>query len=158
MIDRREFLKASAGAGAAAVGGCLMLTTLLVAATAVAGTYRTADLGKTPFAMDPVPEFVFPARDFSVTDYGAKADGTACTEAFAKAVAACAAAGGGRVVVPAGTWFTGPIHLKSNVDLHLEEGARLEFTDDPKDCLPAVMSSWEGLECMNYSPLVYAYC
>ena len=159
MIDKREFLKASAGAGAAAAfGGCLMLTTLLVAATAVAGTYRTADLGKTPFAMEPVPEFVFPARDFSVADYGAKADGTACTEAFAKAVAACAAAGGGRVVVPAGTWFTGPIHLKSNVDLHLEEGARLEFTDDPKDCLPAVMSSWEGLECMNYSPLVYAYC
>ena len=97
------------------------------------------------------------AADFNVADYGAKPDGTKCTEAFAKAIAACDAAGGGRVVVPAGTWFTGPIHLRSNVELRLEEGAVLSFSDDPKDCLPVVMSSWEGLECLNYSPLVYAF-
>ena len=99
----------------------------------------------------------FAAGVFKVTDYGAKADGTKCTEAFLKAVSACAATGGGDVVVPTGTWFTGPVHLRSNVNLVLEEGSVLSFSDDPKDCLPAVPSSWEGLECLNYSPLLYAY-
>ena len=137
----------------------IVLANLVLAATAVAGSHRMADVGKTPFDMKPIPEFVFPDRTFRVTDYGAVADGkTKCTEAFAQAIAACSAAGGGRVVVPAGEWFTGPIHFRNNVDLHLEEGAKLVFSDDPKDCLPTVRSSWEGLECMNYSPLVYAYC
>ena len=98
------------------------------------------------------------ASDFSIADYGAKPDGSKCTAAIARTVEACAAAGGGRVVVPAGTWFTGSVHLKSEVELHLEKDAVLSFSDDPKDCLPVVMSSWEGLECLNYSPLVYAYC
>lgn len=119
---------------------------------------RMVDPGTTPFAMKPIPEFVFPVREFSVADYGATCDGSKCTEAFAKAIAACHAAGGGRVVVPPGVWFTGPIHFRSNVELHLEKGATLDFSDDPKDYLPAVRSSWEGLECMNYSPLVYACC
>lgn len=66
-------------------------------------------------------------------------------------------AGGGRVVVPAGEWFTGPIHLKSHVNLFLEEGAVVRFSDNPNDYLPAVMTSWEGLECYNYSPLIYAF-
>ena len=99
----------------------------------------------------------FPARNFSVTDYGARPDGSDATVAFGKAIDACAASGGGHVVVPAGTYVTGPIHLKSNVDFRLEEGAVLDFVDDPKAYLPAVPSSWEGLECWNYSPLVYAY-
>lgn len=70
---------------------------------------------------------------------------------------ACFAAGGGRVVVPAGRWKTGPLHLKSNVELHLDEGAVLEFSDRIGDYLPAVEVSWEGVECFNYSPLIYAY-
>lgn len=97
------------------------------------------------------------AADFNVADYGAKTDGTKCTESFRTAVGACAQAGGGRVIVPAGTWYTGPIHLKSNVELYLGKGAEVLFSDDPKDCLPVVPSSWEGLECLNLSPLVYAY-
>jgi polygalacturonase len=79
------------------------------------------------------------------------------TQAFAKAIEACHRAGGGRVVVPAGEWFTGPIHLKSHVNLFLEEGAVVRFSDNPNDYLPAVMTSWEGLECYNYSPLIYAF-
>lgn len=99
------------------------------------------------------------AADVSVVSFGAVADGSEkCTRAFAAAIAACEKAGGGRVVVPQGLYFTGPIHLKSDVELHLEDGAIVEFSDDPADCLPAVRSSWEGLECLNYSPLVYAYC
>ena len=68
-----------------------------------------------------------------------------------------AAAGGGRVVVPAGEWTSGAIHLKSNVELHLSEGAKIVFTENLDDYLPAVRTSWEGIECMGYSPLVYAY-
>ena len=71
---------------------------------------------------------------------------------------AVAARGGGRVIVSAGEHFSdGPIRLRSNVALHLEEGAKLVFSDDPVKYLPAVPTSWEGVECLNYSPLVYAY-
>jgi len=68
-----------------------------------------------------------------------------------------AASGGGRVVVPAGEWTSGAIHLKDNVELHLAEGAKIVFTENLDDYLPAVRTSWEGIECMGYSPLVYAY-
>ena len=97
------------------------------------------------------------AADFSIADYGAKPDGSTCTAAFAKAMDACAAAGGGRVVVPRGRWFTGAIRFKSDCELHLAEGSEVIFSQDPKDYLPAVHTSWEGMECWNYCPLVYAY-
>lgn len=64
---------------------------------------------------------------------------------------------GGSVVIPPGEWHTKKIHLKSNVNLHIAEGATLLFSAEPKDYLPAVYSSWEGLECYNYSPLIYAF-
>lgn len=100
----------------------------------------------------------FPARDFLVTDFGAKGDGeTDCSDAFRSAIEACAQNGGGRVVVPEGDFLTGPIHLKSNVNLHVTEGAVIKFHRDPKKYLPLVFTRWEGVECMNYSPLIYAY-
>lgn len=71
-------------------------------------------------------------------------------------IARVSAAGGGTVVVRAGEWETGPIHLKSNVELHFEDGADVLFTDDLEKYLPAVEISWEGVECLNWSPLVYA--
>lgn len=99
----------------------------------------------------------FPDRDFRLADYGgdphAVDDSSA---AFEKAIAACHAAGGGRVVVSPGQWLTGPIHLKSNVNLHVEAGATILFKTDPKAYLPLVFTRWEGVELMNYSPLVYA--
>ena len=100
----------------------------------------------------------FPARDFAITDYGAVAGGSNdCTAAIAKAIDACHAAGGGRVVVPDGVFLTGAIHLKSNVNLHLADGATLKFDPDPAKYLPVVFTRWEGVECMNYSPLIYAF-
>lgn len=95
---------------------------------------------------------------YSIPDYGAKADGSLCTRAFADAMDAAAAAGGGRVFVPKGRWFTGPIHFRSNCELHLDDGAEVVFSQNPSDYLPAVPTTWEGIECWNYSPLVYAYC
>jgi polygalacturonase len=100
----------------------------------------------------------FPQKDFSIARYGAKEGGQVkATEAIAKAISECSAAGGGRVVVPAGTFLTGAVHLKSNVNLHLEEGATLLFSRDPKDYLPVVFTRYESTECMNYSPFIYAF-
>lgn len=99
----------------------------------------------------------FKNANFSILDYGAKGDGvTVCTEAFRKAIKACTESGGGRVVVPNGKFFTGPIHLDNNVNLHLEDGAEILFSTNPDDFYPLVHTSFEGMELMNYSPLIYA--
>lgn len=99
----------------------------------------------------------FPARDFDIANYGAVGDGRAdCTNAFRNAVAACRAAGGGRVLVPSGRFLTGPIHLASNVNLHVSEGGTVAFSQDAADYLPVVLSRFEGVEGMMYSPLIYA--
>ena len=99
----------------------------------------------------------FPNRDFDITAFGAKGDGkTKCTQAFDKAITACHKAGGGRVIVPAGTFLTGPIHLQSNVCLDVGKGATIVFSDRFEDYLPPVLIRWEGRECYNLSPLIYA--
>lgn len=146
-MERLKRLKASV----------LMLALLPLYALAEGVEHQKVEV-EAPFPMDSVYLCVFPQRDFPITDYGAVAgDETLNTEAIRKAVEACHLAGGGRVVVSAGEWLTGPVRLQSHVDLHLEEGAVLHFTDDPSAYLPAVMTSWEGMECYNYSPLVYAF-
>jgi unsaturated rhamnogalacturonyl hydrolase len=100
----------------------------------------------------------FPAREFPITDFGAVADGKAdCTEAIRKAIEACHKAGGGRVVIPRGEFLSGAIHLKSNMELHLDSQATLKFSTDPKAYLPVVFTRFEGMECYNYSPLIYAF-
>jgi polygalacturonase len=101
---------------------------------------------------------VFPNRTFLITKYGAKGDGlTNCTGAFQKAIVACSKAGGGRVVVPQGTFLSGAIHLNNNVNLVVSKGATIKFSKDPSDYLPVVFSRWEGTELMNYSPFIYAF-
>src|SRR5688572_9143636 len=88
-------------------------------------------------AWESVPEIlkrivppVFPKKDFVITAHGAKAGGKDdCKAAFDAAIRECTDAGGGRVVVPKGKFLTGPIHLRSNVELHLEEGAEIIFSD-----------------------------
>lgn len=100
----------------------------------------------------------FAARDFLISDFGAKAQADYdSSAAITAAIAECAAAGGGRVVVPAGRFNTGPVHLKSNVNLHLQKDAVLSFYAEPQRYLPAVFTRWEGVELMGYSPLIYAY-
>lgn len=99
----------------------------------------------------------FRDQDFDIRHFGADpADQGKTTKAVADAIAACTQAGGGRVVVPAGTWPTGAIVLKSFVNLYLAKDATLQFSTDPKD-YPLVLTRFEGVECMNYSPFIYAY-
>ena len=100
---------------------------------------------------------VFPKRDFNIANYGAKAGGAeSCTAAFSSAIAGCAKAGGGRVTVPPGKFLTGPIHLGSNVELHLSEGSEIIFSDHFEDYLPVVPVRVGGIDVFNYSPLIYA--
>jgi len=118
-----------------------------------------------PSPWDEVPQILarikppsFPARDFVITAYGGKGDGRADnTKAFRAAVLAANKAGGGRVVVPKGTFVTGPIHLLSNVELHVGAGATVLFSTDRKKYLPVVYTRWQGIECYNWSPFVYAF-
>jgi len=112
-----------------------------------------------PFEMPVVnvPDFSTCPK-FSITGFGAvQGDQQKNSEAIKIAIDKANQAGGGIVVIPEGEWLTGNIHLKSNVNLHLDKGAVLLFSGNPDDYLPPVHSSWEGMECMNYSPLVYAY-
>ena len=128
----------------------------LVCITALAVRAATVEIPEAPFPMPAIAVPEFAARDFPITAFGARADGTKCTEAFAAAMAACEKAGGGHVVVPRGTWLTGSVRFRDNCDLRLEEGATLAFTDDPAD-YPEVHTTWEGIECYNHSPLLFAY-
>lgn len=114
---------------------------------------------KAPFKMPvlKVPDFSRCPR-IRITDLGAvPGDAEKTSLAIRNAIDHAHKSGGGVVVVPEGEWLTGKIHLKSNVNLHLEKGAVLLFSGDPADYLPAVYTSWEGMECYNYSPLIYAW-
>ncbi len=147
-IDRRALLRLSAVAGAGAVGA-----PLLKSRHARSEADEAADR-----IVRSVERPRFRRRFFPVTRFGGVGDGTTdCTAAFAAAIAACNSRGGGHVIVPAGTFFTGAIHLLSNVDLHLEQGSTILFSQDPNAYLPLVFTRWQGIELMNYSPPVYAY-
>ena len=97
----------------------------------------------------------FPDREFNILEYGVSA-GEDASDAIHKAIAECHEQGGGKVVIPSGVFYTKAIHLLSNVNLHLEEGAVLKFSTDPKDYFPAVVTRWEGVDCNAQSPLIYA--
>lgn len=160
MTDRRTFLNTLVVAGA---GALVPRTLSRVIAHEVSGPgYLPAFAADEPWTQLPeilrrIKPPVFSKRDFPITRFGAIADGTSdSTEAFRKAISACNQAGGGRVLVPAGNFLTGAIHLLSNVNLHLVEGSTIKFSRDPAKFLPVVFSRWEGVELMNYSPFIYA--
>jgi polygalacturonase len=106
-----------------------------------------------------IQEPVFRDAQYNVVRFGAVGDGaTDCLPAFKACVTKCNKEGGGTVQVPEGTWLLeGPLHLLSNVQLHISDGATLMFTDDTEKYLPQVLTRWEGTELYNYSPLIYAY-
>lgn len=156
VASRRQFLALSAlaGAGALAVPRLAFSQSPALAPNAASlDAWHEADAIVARIAAP-----VFPPREFDITRFGAVGDGrTDCTSAIRKAIAACHDAGGGRVVVPAGRFLTGAVHLRSRVNLHVSEGATLAFATDPAAYLPLVYTRWEGVELMNYSPFIYAF-
>ena len=156
MSDRRFFIKTLLAGGT----GALMLSRLAEARALESLLLAPAEdpWAQVPRILARIKAPTFARRDFNITRFGAKGDGKLdCTEAFRKAIEACSRAGGGRVVVPAGIFSTGAIHLKSNVNLHVTKDATIRFDPDAKKYLPVVFTRWEGMELMNYSPLVYAF-
>lgn len=101
----------------------------------------------------------FPSFEVNVAKLGAKGDSiTNSKPFFDKAMALCKKKNGGTIVVPKGVYLLkGPVHFVSNVNLKIEKGAKIKFSDNPEDYLPMVLTSWEGTMLYNYSPLIYAY-
>jgi len=130
---------------------CLVAFTSLFIAVAVSAADPWAAV---PEILSRIVPPHFPARDFVITKYGATDGGDAST-ALVKAIDACARAGGGHVIVPKGDYLTGPIRLRSHVDLHIDAGATLRFSQDPSR-YPLTLTRWEGVELMNYAPMIYA--
>lgn len=152
-IRRRDLLAAAGLVLAAGASGAVPPGTAWAAADEVDRAWDEAAA-----ILRRVKPPTFPDRDFDITDYGAVGDGmTDCTAAIGAAIAACHDAGGGRVLIPAGRFATGAVHLLSDVDLHLTAGATLEFSRDPAAYLPVVHTRYEGVELLNYSPFIYAY-
>lgn len=100
-----------------------------------------------------------PQRDYPISRFGAREGGSAdARPAIMSAIRKAASQGGGRVIIPAGKWLSkGPIHLASNIDLHISEGATLLFSPEARHYLPLVLTRWEGTEVYSYSPLIYAF-
>jgi len=148
-LDRRTFISLLAATGSTVslpgLAGC-------ASPPIVTNAWQTADNIRQSVQNPYIPD-----RQFDLTDFGAIGDGVAdCTEAFAKAIRACSTAGGGRILVPGGTFRTGPIHIRSHIDLHVTTDATIAFIPEPERYLPPVLTHWEGLEFMGYSPLIYA--
>ena len=158
MTDRRQFMKVLIAAGAATMVGPQAVIEVAGASHPTSKQVNTDPWRQVPGILARIKPPVFPNRDFLLTTYGAKGDSTSdCTDAFRKAIAACNESGGGRVVVPSGTFLTGAIHLKNNVNLHLLPGSTIKFYTESEKYLPAVFTRFEGTECVNFSPFIYAY-
>jgi len=157
MKNRREFLKTATVSGvaflAAPAGGAWARPLRI----SFAGRPTSARWDQMQAILSRIRLPSFPARDFEITKFGAVGDNrTDNTEAFRKAIAACNSAGGGRVIVPQGEFVTGAVQLKSNVNLHVNNGATIRFTRDTGK-YPVVLTRFEGVELMNYSPFIYAF-
>lgn len=106
-----------------------------------------------------IKEPEFQQQKFNLLDfYNDSVGKKSFVNAINSAIKQCNKSGGGTVIIPAGNYISnGPIHLLSNVNLHLEEGATIKFSTEPRDYTPLVLVRWEGTLCYNYSPLIYAY-
>lgn len=138
---------------------CLSLLLVMGACTTSSSRKTAGEWAKVPGTLKNIVPPVFADTVYDVTDYGAKSDTTFDSRpAILQAISHCNTNGGGTVLIPAGNYFIkGAITLKSNINLHIAEGARLEFSTEAADYLPMVLTKWEGTECFNYSPFIYAY-
>ncbi len=107
-----------------------------------------------PVKINEVKAFTVPSYSVKITDFGGVDDGvTLNTDAFEKAIAHLSSKGGGHLIVPEGIWYTGPIVFDHNIDLHLDRGALILFSEKLED-YPIIKSDWEGLSTYRaVSPL-----
>lgn len=109
-----------------------------------------------PFEPPVAPTFL--DKEYNITDFGAIPNSSVkCTKAIADAIDECSKNGGGKVIIPKGKWLTGAIHFKDNVNLHIESGAEVTFSDDFNDYLPVVYGVLGGTRCYSVSHLLYAH-
>jgi polygalacturonase len=98
----------------------------------------------------------FPDNDYDIRNYGAQENQTFLnTLAFKKAISDCSKKGGGKIIVPPGTWLTGPIHLTDNINLEIQKNAKLVLSTNIDNYLPPVFTRFEGVEFYGFSPLIY---
>ena len=123
----------------------ILILFLVVHSEQTIGQFKTKSLyNNLEFDMPQIKEPKIPAYSVSITDFGAKSGGQdLCSESFSKAIEAVSKKGGGKVIVPRGTWLTGPITLLSNIELYTEAGALVIFSTN-KDLYPLVETSFEG--------------
>lgn len=137
-----------------------LFTALLSAALAVTAIQACSPVSGTDKEIEKIVRSIqlpsFPDADYVVD---AVADGvTDARDAINSTISRCSADGGGRVIVKPGTYFCkGPIQLKSDVNLHLEEGSEILFSPDPADYTPMELTVWEGTELINYRSPINAY-
>ena len=109
-----------------------------------------------PFEMGLVSRPAIPSTEAVLTDFGGNGNGTFLnTEAFASAVDWLSERGGGHLIVPEGVWMTGPIELKSGIDLHVTRGAVILFDGD-RDLYPIIETSFEGLDTWRCESPIHA--
>ncbi|MDG5767711.1 glycoside hydrolase family 28 protein [Balneolales bacterium ANBcel1] len=145
----------------------LMVLLLLTNCTAMEATAQSEQVPHeiapitAPFPMPQLERPAIPDRVFDIRDFGAQqrheSEDELITDAIHDAIETAHRSGGGTVLIPEGSWLTGPIHLMSNINLHVEEGATVYFSENREDYLPVVRQRHEGVEAYNYSPLIYAY-
>lgn len=153
--SRRRFMQSALALAGGALTAVIMKP--LKARTEDAGLKGSQEWDQLPQILKRIQPPVFADRQFEITKFGALGDNRFdCTSAVGKAIAACSAAGGGTVLVPKGDFLTGAIRLKSNVNLRVAEGGTIRFSRDPAK-YPLVLTRWEGVELMNFSPFIYAF-
>jgi len=156
---RRHFLKSGLATTVAASGMAVGVPTFL------SGCANVTETGRTQRQWDAEANLIkgmikrptFAKREANVTDF-LNENGSDFKQALHAAIDQVARQGGGKVVVPKGDWLcSGPIHLQSNINFHIEAGATIRFSTNPDDYKPYVFTRWEGMELMGYSPLIYAF-
>jgi polygalacturonase len=186
LTARRTFLRGASATGLSLLGGAWPMGAALAAgagdpwakARAIAARlanpvkFRKVDYLVTAFGAEPcklVPVKAWISFEDQATVQTPAPGASDCYAAFAAAIARCHQEGGGRVVIPRGDWFcAGPIVLLSNVHVHLQAGAHVYFSNDPRDyakygdvdCGPngkLVVSRWQSNDCLNFSSMIYAH-
>lgn len=135
--------------------GAAHIATLVAEGLRESGLPLSGFLKKSPFQEKYTFELpivnlpVFKKDTFNILHFGAKAGGLALnTRAIQSAIDSCAARGGGVALIPQGLWLSGPLKLRSHVNLHIAQGALVQFSDDT-DQYPLVRTNWEGLDAIR---------